>query len=111
VSWSSNGLASAGSDLERHRAGSSDESYAAVGARLVICARACLPTLGVKVKEPQRQEFGFLRRVLAVHYAICTWPPITDVGRALLDARQPQGWPTKSVSSTTGNLPLLAPDE
>jgi len=88
-------------------AGISDESYAAVGARLVSCEEAWAAHLVVKVKEPQRQEFGFLRRdlVLFTYLHLAAYP---DVGRALLDAGT-TGVAYETVQLDNGNLPLLAP--
>jgi len=88
-------------------AGISDESYAAVGARLVSCEEAWAAHLVVKVKEPQRQEFGFLRRdlVLFTYLHLAAYP---DVGRTLLDAGT-TGVAYETVQLDNGNLPLLAP--
>ena len=88
-------------------AGISDESYAAVGARLVSCEEAWAAHLVVKVKEPQREEFGFLRRdlVLFTYLHLAAYP---DVGRALLDAGT-TGVAYETVQLDNGNLPLLAP--
>ena len=88
-------------------AGISDESYAAVGARLVSCEEAWAAHLVVKVKEPQRQEFGFLRRdlVLFTYLHLAAYP---DVGRALLEAGT-TGVAYETVQLDNGNLPLLAP--
>ncbi|MCT0203165.1 alanine dehydrogenase [Synechococcus sp. CS-603] len=88
-------------------AGISDESYAAVGARLVSCEEAWAAHLVVKVKEPQREEFGFLRRdlVLFTYLHLAAYP---DVGRALLEAGT-TGVAYETVQLDNGNLPLLAP--
>ncbi|MEB3319529.1 MAG: alanine dehydrogenase [Cyanobium sp.] len=88
-------------------AGISDEDFAVAGARLVSQEEAWAAHLVVKVKEPQVEEFRFLRPdlVLFTYLHLAAYP---DVGRALLEAG------TTSVAYETvqledGSLPLLAP--
>jgi len=88
-------------------AGISDADFAASGARLVSCEEAWGAHLVVKVKEPQPQEFAYLRPdlVLFTYLHLAAYP---EVGRALLEAG------TTSVAYETvqledGSLPLLAP--
>jgi len=90
-----------------HGAGISDDDYAASGARLVSREEAWAAHLVVKVKEPQPEEFAFLRPdlVLFTYLHLAAYP---EVGRALLEAG------TTSIAYETvqledGSLPLLAP--
>jgi len=90
-----------------HGAGIRDDDYAASGARLVSREEAWAAHLVVKVKEPQPEEFGFLRPdlVLFTYLHLAAYP---EVGRALLEAG------TTSIAYETvqledGSLPLLAP--
>lgn len=90
-------------------AGSSipDEEYAAAGAALVSADEAWGAGLVLKVKEPQKTEFGYLRRdlVLFTYLHLAAYP---DVARALLDAGTTAlGYET--VRTATGAMPLLAP--
>lgn len=89
--------------------GFSDEAYAAAGAELVDGADEVWAgsELIVKVKEPQPQEFGLLRRgqTLFTYLHLATTP---DAARALLSAG------TTSIAYETvelpdGTLPLLVP--
>jgi len=66
-------------------AGISDEAFAAAGAALVSQAEAWAAHLVVKVKEPQAEEFAFLRPdlVLFTYLHLAAYPA---VGRALLEA-------------------------
>ena len=90
-----------------HGVGIGDDDYAASGARLVSREDAWAAHLVVKVKEPQPEEFGFLRPdlVLFTYLHLAAYP---EVGRALLEAG------TTSIAYETvqledGSLPLLAP--
>ena len=88
-------------------AGISDDDFAASGARLVSCEEAWGAHLVVKVKEPQPQEFGFLRPdlVLFTYLHLAAYP---DVGRALLEAGT-TAVAYETVQLEDGSLPLLAP--
>jgi len=88
-------------------AGIADEAYAAIGARLVQRDEAWAAHLVVKVKEPQPQEFAFLRPdlVLFTYLHLAAYP---DVGRALLDAGT-TAVAYETVQLEDGSLPLLAP--
>ena len=68
-----------------HGAGIADDDYRASGARLVSREEAWAAHLVVKVKEPQPEEFGFLRPdlVLFTYLHLAAYP---EVGRALLEA-------------------------
>jgi len=90
-----------------HGAGITDDDYRASGARLVSREEAWAAHLVVKVKEPQPEEFAFLRPdlVLFTYLHLAAYP---EVGRALLEAG------TTSIAYETvqledGSLPLLAP--
>ena len=88
-------------------AGISDDSFAAAGARLVSQEEAWGAHLVVKVKEPQSEEFPFLRAdlVLFTYLHLAAYP---EVGRALLDAGT-TGVAYETVQLEDGSLPLLAP--
>lgn len=88
-------------------AGISDEAFAAVGARLVDRQEAWAAHLVVKVKEPQVEEFPFLRSdlVLFTYLHLAAYP---EVGRALLEAGT-TGVAYETVQLENGSLPLLAP--
>jgi len=88
-------------------AGIRDEDYAAVGARLSSRDEAWAAHLVVKVKEPQPEEFGFLRPdlVLFTYLHLAAYP---EVGRALLDAGT-TAVAYETVQLDDGSLPLLAP--
>ena len=88
-------------------AGIRDEDYAAVGARLTSRDEAWAAHLVVKVKEPQPEEFGFLRPdlVLFTYLHLAAYP---DVGRALLDMGT-TAVAYETVQLDDGSLPLLAP--
>jgi alanine dehydrogenase len=88
-------------------AGISDSDYAEVGARLVSCEEAWAAHLVVKVKEPQPQEFGFLRSdlVLFTYLHLAAYP---EVGKALLEAGT-TAVAYETVQLEDGSLPLLAP--
>ena len=66
-------------------AGIADEAFAAAGAEVVTCEQAWGAHLVVKVKEPQPEEFGFLRKdmVLFTYLHLAAYP---QVGEALLEA-------------------------
>jgi alanine dehydrogenase len=88
-------------------AGITDASYGEAGARLVSRDEAWAAHLVVKVKEPQREEFGFLRDdlVLFTYLHLAAYP---EVGRALLEAGT-TGVAYETVQLDNGDLPLLAP--
>jgi alanine dehydrogenase len=88
-------------------AGISDEDFAAVGARLVDRQEAWAAHLVVKVKEPQVEEFPFLRSdlVLFTYLHLAAYP---EVGRALLESGT-TGVAYETVQLENGSLPLLAP--
>src|SRR5450759_3411128 len=75
--------------LVQHGAGEgssiADVTFSAAGADLVGVAEAWGAELVVKVKEPQPEEYGFLRRdqVLFTYLHLAAYP---DVARALLAA-------------------------
>ena len=88
-------------------AGFSDAQFAAAGARLVSSEEAWAAHLVVKVKEPQPEEFAFLRPdlVLFTYLHLAAYP---DVGRALLAAGT-TAVAYETVQLDDGSLPLLAP--
>jgi alanine dehydrogenase len=88
-------------------AGISDDAFAAAGARLVTQEEAWGAHLVVKVKEPQPEEFGFLRAdlVLFTYLHLAAYP---EVGRALLEAGT-TAVAYETVQLEDGSLPLLAP--
>jgi alanine dehydrogenase len=88
-------------------AGISDDAFAAAGARLVSQEEAWGAHLVVKVKEPQPDEFRFLRAdlVLFTYLHLAAYP---EVGRALLEAGT-TGVAYETVQLEDGSLPLLAP--
>ncbi len=88
-------------------AGISDDAFAAAGARLVSQEEAWGAHLVVKVKEPQPEEFGFLRAdlVLFTYLHLAAYP---EVGRALLEAGT-TAVAYETVQLEDGSLPLLAP--
>jgi alanine dehydrogenase len=88
-------------------AGISDEAFTAAGARLVDREEAWAAHLVVKVKEPQPEEFNFLRSdlVLFTYLHLAAYP---EVGRALLEAGT-TGVAYETVQLENGSLPLLAP--
>ena len=90
-----------------HGAGITDDDYAASGARLVSREEAWAAHLVVKVKEPQPQEFAFLRPdlVLFTYLHLAAYP---EVGRALLEAGT-TALAYETVQLDDGSLPLLAP--
>jgi len=90
-----------------HGAGIADDDYRASGARLVSREEAWAAHLVVKVKEPQPEEFDFLRPdlVLFTYLHLAAYP---DVGRALLEAGT-TALAYETVQLEDGSLPLLAP--
>jgi alanine dehydrogenase len=88
-------------------AGIDDDAYASVGARLVNREEAWAAHLVVKVKEPQLEEFDFLRPdlVLFTYLHLAAYP---EVGRALLEAGT-TALAYETVQLDDGSLPLLAP--
>jgi alanine dehydrogenase len=88
-------------------AGIDDEAFAAAGARLVTREEAWAAHLVVKVKEPQPEEFGYLRAdlVLFTYLHLAAYP---DVGRALLESGT-TAVAYETVQLEDGSLPLLAP--
>ena len=88
-------------------AGISDAAFETAGAAVVDQAEAWGAHLVVKVKEPQPEEFGFLRRdlVLFTYLHLAAYPA---VGRALLDAGT-TAIAYETVQLDDGSLPLLAP--
>jgi alanine dehydrogenase len=88
-------------------AGLSDDVFAAAGARLVGREEAWAAHLVVKVKEPQEEEFAFLRAdlVLFTYLHLAAYPA---VGRALLAAGT-TAIAYETVQLDDGSLPLLAP--
>jgi len=88
-------------------AGFSDAAFAAAGAQLVSAEEAWGAHLVVKVKEPQPEEFGFLRSdlVLFTYLHLAAYP---EVGRALLEAGT-TAVAYETVQIEDGSLPLLAP--
>ena len=88
-------------------AGISDDAFAVAGARLVTREEAWAAHLVVKVKEPQQEEFAFLRddMVLFTYLHLAAYP---KVGEALLEAGT-TGVAYETVQLENGSLPLLAP--
>jgi alanine dehydrogenase len=88
-------------------AGIDDQAYHACGARIVSREEAWAAHLVVKVKEPQPEEFTFLRPdlVLFTYLHLAAYPA---VGRALLEAGT-TALAYETVQLEDGSLPLLAP--
>jgi alanine dehydrogenase len=88
-------------------AGIDDSAFAAAGAQIVDREQAWGAHLVVKVKEPQPEEFRFLREdmVLLTYLHLAAYP---DVGEALLSAGT-TGVAYETVQLENGSLPLLAP--
>ena len=88
-------------------AGIDDEAFAAAGAQIVDQKQAWGAHLVVKVKEPQPDEFRFLRNdmVLFTYLHLAAYP---EVGEALLTAGT-TGVAYETVQLENGTLPLLAP--
>jgi alanine dehydrogenase len=88
-------------------AGIGDAVFAAAGARLTSREEAWGAHLVVKVKEPQPEEFGFLRSDLVL-FTYLHLAAYTDVARALLEAGT-AAVAYETVQLDDGSLPLLAP--
>ena len=88
-------------------AGLSDQAFIAAGAELVNREQAWAADLVVKVKEPQVEEFAFLRPdlVLFTYLHLAAYP---QVGEALLAAGT-TAIAYETVQLDDGSLPLLAP--
>ncbi|WP_320673980.1 alanine dehydrogenase [Prochlorococcus sp. MIT 1341] len=88
-------------------AGISDDYFAQAGAQIVSKEEAWCTHLVVKVKEPQKEEFCFLREdmVLFTYLHLAAYP---KVGEALLKSKA-TGIGYETVQMQTGFLPLLAP--
>ncbi|MAB55285.1 MAG: alanine dehydrogenase [Synechococcus sp. CPC35] len=88
-------------------AGIGDEAFAAAGAELVSRDEAWKAHLVVKVKEPQQEEFQYLRNdmVLFTYLHLAAYP---EVGAALLRAGT-AAIAYETVQLENGSLPLLAP--
>ena len=85
-----------------------DEQFARAGATIVpTAADAWAQQMVVKVKEPQPDEFGYLRPDLTLftYLHLAAYP---DVAKALLAART-TGIAYETVQTADGALPLLAP--
>jgi alanine dehydrogenase len=88
-------------------AGFSDGDFETSGARLVDVEEAWAAHLVVKVKEPQPQEFIFLRPDLVL-FTYLHLAAYTEVGRALLEAGT-TALAYETVQLEDHSLPLLAP--
>ena len=88
-------------------AGIEDAAYLAAGAELVSREDAWGAHLVVKVKEPQVEEFPFLRadQVLFTYLHLAAYPA---VGQALIEAGT-TAIAYETVQLADGSLPLLAP--
>ena len=88
-------------------AGIGDDAFRNAGAQLVSRDEAWAAHLVVKVKEPQPEEFGYLRNdmVLFTYLHLAAYP---DVGEALLTAGT-AAMAYETVQLEDGSLPLLAP--
>ncbi|HZU79059.1 MAG TPA: alanine dehydrogenase, partial [Acidimicrobiales bacterium] len=84
-----------------------DDDFARAGAELVSTEAAWGAELVLKVKEPQPEEFGFLRPdlVLFTYLHLAAYP---EVAKALLQART-TAFGYETVQGPSGGLPLLAP--
>ena len=88
-------------------AGIGDDAFAKAGAKIVTREEAWAAHLVVKVKEPQEEEFGLLRKdmVLFTYLHLAAYP---KVGEALIASRT-TGVAYETVQMESGSLPLLAP--
>ena len=88
-------------------AGLADEEFAAAGAVLVDAAAAWSANVVVKVKEPQPEEYGFLREdlVLFTYLHLAGYPA---VAQALMAAKV-TAIAYETVQMEDGSLPLLSP--
>ena len=86
-----------------------DDDYRAVGAEIANDAETVWGRAGIvlKVKEPQRNEFAFMRRDLTIftYLHLAAYPEVAD---ALLAAGT-TGIAYETVQLASGALPLLAP--
>jgi alanine dehydrogenase len=85
-----------------------DEDFVAAGAVIVPTASdAWAQEMVIKVKEPQADEFQYLRPdlVLCTYLHLAAYP---EVARALLSART-TSFAYETVQTSHGSLPLLAP--
>ena len=87
--------------------GIEDEAFAAAGAKIVTQAEAWAAHLVVKVKEPQEEEFKFLREdmLLFTYLHLAAYPKVAE---ALLQSGT-TGLGYETVQLENGSLPLLAP--
>ena len=87
--------------------GIDDQDFRTAGAKIVTQEEAWAAHLVVKVKEPQEEEFKFLRKdmILLTYLHLAAYP---KVGEALLNA-QTTGIGYETVQLENGSLPLLAP--
>lgn len=86
----------------------SDSDFVAAGAKIVpTAADAWAQPMVVKVKEPKKEEFGFLRRDLTLftYLHLAAYP---DVAQALITAGT-TSFAYETVQMPDGSLPLLAP--
>jgi len=86
----------------------SDADFVAAGAVIVPSATdAWSQQMVIKVKEPQAQEFQYLRRdlVLCTYLHLAAYP---EVAHALLQAGT-TSFAYETVQTSSGSLPLLAP--
>ncbi len=88
-------------------AGLTDQDFVAAGAVMVDAPTAWAAQLVVKVKEPQCQEYQFLRQdlVLFTYLHLAAYP---EVAQALLDAKV-TAIAYETVQLEDGTLPLLGP--
>ena len=87
--------------------GIADEVFAAAGAKIVTQTEAWAAHLIVKVKEPQEEEFKFLREdmLLFTYLHLAAYPKVAE---ALLQSGT-TGLGYETVQLENGSLPLLAP--
>jgi len=88
-------------------AGIKDKSFEEAGAKIVTREEAWAAHLVVKVKEPQEEEFCYLRKdmILFTYLHLAAY---TKVGEALIEAGT-TGVGYETVQMENGTLPLLAP--
>jgi len=88
-------------------AGIEDEAFAAAGAEIVNRDESWAAHLVVKVKEPQEEEFDYLRKdmVLFTYLHLAAYP---KAGEALLNTGT-TALAYETVQMEDGSLPLLAP--
>ena len=88
-------------------AGIGDEVFAAAGAKIVNRDESWAAHLVVKVKEPQEEEFDYLRKdmVLFTYLHLAAYP---KAGEALLNTGT-TALAYETVQMEDGSLPLLAP--